>query len=97
MGSSMASKRIRDNVHAAVAGTVNGKSMIWDVMLNLDVVLLPGAFAASDDAAIEHASLAPGFSMPQGGPYTARYSYRGKTYEQTVWGDENGQLVAMKP
>jgi hypothetical protein len=93
----MASKRVLDQVHAAVAGNVDGRPVIWDIMLNLDVVLLPGAFATSDDAAIERASLAPGFSMPQGGPYTARYSYRGRTYEQTVWGDENGQLVAVKP
>jgi hypothetical protein len=93
----MTSKRVLDHVHAAVAATVDGRSVIWDVALDLEVVLLPGQFAASDDAAIEHACLSPGYSLPQGGPYTVRYSYRGRTYEQTVWGDENGQLVAVKP
>ena len=93
----MASKRVLDQVHAAVAGTVDGRPIIWDVMLNLEAVVLPGQFAGSDDVAIERSSLAPGFSMPQGGPYTARYSYRGKTYEHVVWGDENGQLVAVRP
>jgi hypothetical protein len=50
----MTSKRVLDHVHAAVAATVDGRSVIWDVALDLEVVLLPGQFAASDDAAIEH-------------------------------------------
>ena len=93
----MPAEKMLDRVHAAVAGTVDGRTQIWDVMLDLEVVVLPGHFPASDNVAIEHSSVTPGFAVPQGGPYTVRYSYHGRTYEHVVWGDENGQLVAVKP
>jgi hypothetical protein len=93
----MSAEKILDRVHAAVAGTVDGRTQIWDVMLDLEVVVLRGQFAGSDDVAIEHSSVTPGFAVPRGGPYTVRYSYHGRNYEHTVWGDENGQLVAVKP
>ncbi len=93
----MPAQKVLDRVHAAVAGSVNGHPEMWDVMLDLQVVSLRGQFAASDDVAIEHSSLSPGFSVPRGGPYTIRYTYHGRAYEHTLWSDENGQLVSVRP
>jgi hypothetical protein len=64
----MSAEKMQDRIHAAVAGTVDGRTQIWDVMLDLEVVALRGHFAASDDVAIEHSSVSPGFAVPQGRP-----------------------------
>lgn len=88
------SSSLPDQVDATVSGTIDGKPVIYQVVLDLQIVPL----GSGEDFAIPHSALADGYSVPKGGPYTVRYTYRGKQHETAgLWGDDNGQLVAVKP
>jgi hypothetical protein len=92
------SSSLSEEVAAMATRIVDGKPVTYSVFLDLQVVPLPAQFGGADDVAIEHVCLADGYSVPEGGPYTVKYSYRGRFFEkQGLWGDENGQLVAVKP
>ena len=94
----MTSKRVLDRVDAAVTGIVNGRTATYKVVLDLEVVSLPSSLGGADEEDVERSSVAEGHSVPKGGPYTVTYTYHGKQYEVAgLWGDENGQLVAVKP
>ena len=87
-----------DQVDAIVTGMADGKPVSCEVVLDLEVVPLPGQFGGADDVAIGPSSLADDYAVPTGGPYTVTYAYRGKPYKiERLWGDENGQLVSVRP
>lgn len=93
----MTSRRVLDQVDALVTGTINGRPVAYEVVLDLEIVQLPGQLGGADDEAIEHSSLAENYSVPKGGPYKVTYTYHGKRFEIAgLWGDDNGQLVAMR-
>ncbi|HLK06757.1 MAG TPA: hypothetical protein VKV30_02390 [Candidatus Angelobacter sp.] len=69
-----------DRVSATLSTLVNDQYKTYNILLDLEVKQLWGRGGIEDEA-IAKAQIAAGSAIPDGGPYTLRYSYHGKPYE----------------
>jgi hypothetical protein len=79
-------------VSATLSTLVNDQYKTYNVFLDLEVRQLWGQGGIEDEA-IAKAKLAAGAAIPDGGPYTLRYSYHGKPYEQIGLRMQFGHLL----
>jgi hypothetical protein len=90
----MASTTVLAQVQGTLSTLVNEQYITYNVTFDLEIKQLRSSRGGIDDEAIARVSLARGHSAPDGSPYTARYSYRGRKYESTGLRVEGGQLLA---
>ena len=90
----MASTTVLAQVQGTLSTLVDEKYVTYNVVFDLEIKQLRGSGGGVDDEAIARLSLARGSKVPDGSPYTARYSYRGKKYESTRLRIEGGELLA---
>lgn len=77
----MTSKTVFDRVEGTLGTLVNGEYKYFPVTLDIEVKQLPGQHGGPDDEAVLRSVLARRSSVPDGSPYTLRYTYHGKPYE----------------
>jgi hypothetical protein len=84
------SKITFDRVDGTLGTLVNDEYVNYPVKLDLEVKQLVGRDGVEDEE-ISKVSLAS--SVPDASPYTLRYSYHGKKYEQTGLRVDHGVLL----
>jgi hypothetical protein len=87
------SNKIFERIPGTLSTLVNDEYVTYDVQLDLEVAQLRGQ-GGLENAAISKVSLAPGSVVPDGRPYTLRYTYRGKKYENVGLRVHLGVLLA---
>jgi len=80
-----------DQVDGTLGTLVKDEYVDYPVKLNLEGKRLRGAGGVEDEA-ISRVTLAS--AVPDGGPYTLRYSYHGKKHEQIGLRVNGGVLLA---
>jgi len=87
------SKTLFDRISGMLGTLVNDQYVTYPVQLDLEVRQLRDGSGLADEA-IAKVSLVPGSGTPDGSPYTLRYTYHGKIYEQVGLRVHDGVLLA---
>jgi hypothetical protein len=89
----MVSTTVFTQLQGTLSTLVDEKYVTYNVTFDIEAKQLRGSRGVEDEA-VSRVSLVPGHGVPDGSPYTARYSYRGKKHESTGLRVQDGQLLA---
>jgi len=89
----MASTTVLAKVQGTLSTLVNEQYVTYNVTFDIEVKQLRGSRGVEDEA-VSRVSLVPGHNVPDGSPYTARYSYHGRNYDSPGLRVNGGQLLA---